>query len=191
MAPGNDVTAAVRMELAALCDRIIYRDGAVGLGDAKRLYELVPLDDGPSVSLSLTTNSSGGSSSGFAAGVGSVDIRDDRRQDKTRSFEVGEYIRAGQWKVTHRSYVKDHGPIGIGFFGKGNTTIEIEQVMSENKGFRIVYDRSGTPLKLQDMIFVECAIPLPFLSKFSIGWCRWVDSDRGIDRAWPSPDPPR
>ena len=82
---------------------------------------------------------SGGSSRGVAAGVGDVEIKNDKDRQFQYSTAADAYTRAGQWKLL--LVVKRTGQY-----------VEIEQVMSdatdEGRGALICYATDGTPLRM-------------------------------------------
>jgi len=116
------VTAADRLLLSALADRLIFGNpDTFNPDDARELARLLPYRrrwhsfitnwlPGFSGKVKLP----GSSSAGFAAGVGQVSIK-----DGGRSFEIDSrgrhVVRAGQWKLSRRGHA-----------------IEIEQVMSDD-----------------------------------------------------------
>jgi hypothetical protein len=107
---------------------------------------------------------SGGSSRGFAAGVGDVEIKDDKDRKFQYSTGADAYTRAGQWKLM--------------WIGKRTRQyVEIEQVMADatddGRGALICYETDGTPIRMD--IRVNHAFRLfwsPVVIMFP-GWKAW------------------
>ena len=75
---------ADRFVLAAIVDRLIYAsDTTFGADDARTLLDALPRKPSPWIQFGVAGKMSGGSSRGFAAGVGDVQIKD----DKDRQFQ--------------------------------------------------------------------------------------------------------
>jgi hypothetical protein len=131
---------ADRFVIAATVDRLIYdSDTTFNPDDARLLLESLPRKRSPWIQLGIAGKMSGGSSRGFAAGVGDVQIKDGK--DRQFQYATGEdsYTRAGQWKLM--------------WIGKRTRQyVEIEQVMSDatedGRGALIGYDQDGTPLRM-------------------------------------------
>jgi hypothetical protein len=129
-----------RFVIAATVDRLIYGDDATfNADDARLLLDILPRKRSPWIQLGVAGKMSGGSSRGFAAGVGDVQIKDD--QDRQFQYTTGDgaYTRAGQWKLM--------------WIGKrARQYVEIEQVMSdatdEGRGALICYEADGTPIRM-------------------------------------------
>jgi hypothetical protein len=129
-----------RFVIAAAVDRLIYGDDTTfSADDAKVLLDALPRKRTPWLQLGIAGKMSGGSTKGFAAGVGDVSIKD----GKDRQFEYmsggDSYTRAGQWKLM--------------WVGKRtHQYVEIEQVMSDatddGRGALICYDGDGTPVRM-------------------------------------------
>ena len=89
-----------RFLIAALTDRLIYGDETTfSADDARQLLDALPQTRSPWIQLGIAGKMSGGSSRGFAAGVGDVQVKD----KKDRQFEYHSasdaFTRAGQWKL--------------------------------------------------------------------------------------------
>jgi hypothetical protein len=136
----RETTMPDRFLIAATVDRLIY-DSEVSFSsdDARVLLDELPRKPSPWLQLGIAGKMSGGSSRGFAAGVGDVAIKD----DKDRQFQYNSanalYTRAGQWKLM--------------WIGKRNRQyVEIEQVMAdatdEGRGALICYEADGTPVRM-------------------------------------------
>jgi hypothetical protein len=131
---------ADRFVIAATVDRLIYdSDTSFDAEDARLLLNSLPRKRSPWLQLGVAGKMSGGSSRGFAAGVGDVRIE----PDKPRRFEYttgsDAYTRAGQWKLM--------------WIGKRTRQfVEIEQVMADatddGRGALICYEADGTPIRL-------------------------------------------
>ncbi|HYZ20734.1 MAG TPA: hypothetical protein VE690_01130 [Rhodopila sp.] len=129
-----------RFVLAALIDRLIYGDEAhFSAEDARQLLASIPHKPSPWIQLGIAGKMSGGSTRGFAAGVGDVKVKNDR--DRQFQYATGgdAVTRVGQWKVM--------------WIGKRTRQfIEIEQVMAdatdEGRGALVCYDMQGAPLRM-------------------------------------------
>ncbi len=129
-----------RFLIAALTDRLIYGDETTfSAEDARQLLAALPRTRSPWIQFGVAGKRSGGSTRGFAAGVGDVQIKD----PKDRSFEYNSasdaFTRAGQWKLL--------------LLGKrGRRYVEIEQVMAdvtdEGRGALITYEADGSPVAM-------------------------------------------
>ncbi|HVZ08305.1 hypothetical protein [Rhodopila sp.] len=129
-----------RFVIAALTDRLIYdHDTTFSADDARQLLAALPRRRSPWIQLGIAGTLSGGSTRGYAPGVGDVRIKD----PNDRSFEYNSasdaFTRAGQWKL-------------LVLTRRGRYYVEIEQVMAdmtdEGRGALISYDSSGTPLAM-------------------------------------------
>ncbi|HEY0183246.1 MAG TPA: hypothetical protein VGC09_10610 [Rhodopila sp.] len=135
-----DRPAPDRFVIAAAVDRLIYGDDTTfSARDAGLLLDQLPHKPTPWIQLGVAGKMSGGSSRGFAAGVGDVQIKDPK--DRQFQYATGgdAYTRAGQWKLM--------------WIGKrSGQYIEIEQVMAdvtdEGRGALISYDSHGAPLRM-------------------------------------------
>ncbi|MGE0226442.1 MAG: hypothetical protein AB7F35_13785 [Acetobacteraceae bacterium] len=129
-----------RFLIAAIADRLVYdSDTVFQAEDARALLQAVPRHRSPWFELGISGKRRGGSQRGFAAGVGSVNLKDDRDRQFQYSTSADAYTRAGQWKLIW------HGRRTAQF-------IEIEQVMAdvtdEGRGARICYSAAGEPLSM-------------------------------------------
>ncbi len=129
-----------RFVIAAAVDRLIYGDEThFDPADARALLEALPHQRSPWIQLGIAGRLSGGSTKGFAAGVGDVSIKDDKDRKFEYSTATDAYTRAGQWKLM--------------WIGKRTRQyVEIEQVMSDatddGRGALICYHADGTPLRM-------------------------------------------
>ncbi len=129
-----------RFVIAAVVDRLIYGDDSTfSADDARVLLDALPRKRSPWIQLGIAGKMSGGSSRGFAAGVGDVQIQDDKERRFQYSTGSGAYTRAGQWKLM--------------WIGKRTRQyVEIEQVMADvtddGRGALISYEADGTPLRM-------------------------------------------
>lgn len=129
-----------RFVIAATVDRLIYEsETTFSADDARLLLDAIPHRPSPWIQFGFAGKMSGGSTKGYAAGVGDVKIKDDK--DRTFEYRTSNdaYTRAGQWKLL--------------WIGKRTRQyIEIEQVMAdafdEGRGAMVVYDLGGTPLSM-------------------------------------------
>ncbi len=126
-----------RFVLAATVDRLIYADEATfSAADARLLLDALPRRAAPWIQLGVAGKMSGGSSRGFAAGVGDVQVKDEKDRQFQYSIGGDGYTRVGQWKLM--------------WIGKRSRQfVEIEQVMAdatdEGRGALICYKLDGTP----------------------------------------------
>jgi hypothetical protein len=129
-----------RFVLAATIDRLIYGDGtSFDPDDARTLLDSVPHKRSPWLQLGVAGKFSGGSTRGYAAGVGDVRVDKDKERQFQYATGADASTRVGQWKLM--------------WFGKRQRQfIEIEQVMAdvidEGRGALVSYDASGTPLRM-------------------------------------------
>jgi hypothetical protein len=129
-----------RLLIAAVVDRLIYdSDEIFQAEDARTLLGALPYRRSPWFEFGLSGKVSGGSSQGFAAGVGSVRIKDEKDRQFSYSSASDAYTRAGQWKL-------------LWLRGRRRQQVEIEQVMAdatvEGRGARINYALDGTPVSM-------------------------------------------
>ncbi len=129
-----------RFLIAAIVDRLIYADDATfSVDDARQLLDALPRQRSPWIQLGIAGKMSGGSSRGFAAGVGDVEIKSDKDRQFQYNSADGAYTRAGQWKLMLVSK-------------RSRQFVEIEQVMAdatdEGRGALICYEADGTPIRM-------------------------------------------
>jgi len=164
-----------RFVIAATVDRLIYGDDdRFNAGDARLLLDSLPRRPSPWIQLGVAGKVSGGSSRGFAAGVGDVEIRDENDRQFRYSTSDDAYTRAGQWKLM--------------WIGKRTRQyVEIEQVMAdatdEGRGALICYETNGTPIRM-DIRFNRSFRLLwsPVVIMFP-GWKPWKVPVSDADRA--------
>ena len=131
---------ADRFVIAAAVDRLIYdNDTDFNAEDARLLLDSLPRKPSPWIQLGIAGKMSGGSTKGFAAGVGDVSIKDDKDRQFQYNSSEGAYTRAGQWKLL--------------WIGKRTRQyVEIEQVMADatddGRGALICYEADGTPVRM-------------------------------------------
>lgn len=129
-----------RFVIAAMVDRLVYGDEATfSSADARLLLDALPRRRSPWIQLGVAGKMSGGSSRGFAAGVGDVQIKNEKDRQFQYSTGGDAYTRAGQWKLM--------------WIGKRTRQyIEIEQVMADatddGRGALICYETDGTPIRM-------------------------------------------
>ena len=159
-----DPSAPDRFVIAATVDRLIYdSDTTFDAKDARTLLSVLPRRRVPMFEFGMRGKFSGGSTRGFAAGHGNVQM-----DDKERTFDYSSstdlFTRVGQWKLM--------------WIGRRNAQmIEIQQVMSdvteEGRDALIRFDLAGTPLAMD--IRIERSFRL-FWSPVVIcipGWLPW------------------
>jgi hypothetical protein len=129
-----------RFVIAATVDRLIYGDDTTfSADDARLLLDSLPRKPSPWIQFGVAGRMSGGSSRGYAAGVGDVEIKD--QKDRQFQYSTGDdaYTRAGQWKLM--------------WIGKRTRQyVEIEQVMADatddGRGALICYEANGMPIRM-------------------------------------------
>jgi hypothetical protein len=135
-----------RFLIAATVDRLIYGDDTTfSVDDAQVLLDALPRKRSPWLQLGIAGKMSGGSTRGFAAGVGDVEVKSNKDRQFQYNTAANAYTRAGQWKllvITRRT----------------RTFVEIEQVMSdptdEGRGALLCYGPDGTPMRM-DIRFIR------------------------------------
>lgn len=161
-----------RFVIAAAVDRLIYGDDSTfDAEDARLLLEALPRKPSPWIQLGVAGKMSGGSSRGFATGVGDVQIKDDKDRHFQYSTGADAYTRVGQWKLM--------------WIGKrARQYVEIEQVMSDpiddGRGALLCYHADGTPIRMD----------IRFNRSFRLFWSPVVIMFPGW-KYWkiPTPDP--
>jgi hypothetical protein len=129
-----------RFLISAIVDRLIYGDDTTfSAEDAKLLLGALPRKRSPWIQLGVAGKMSGGSTRGFAAGVGDVEVKNHKDRQFQYSTAADAYTRAGQWKL-------------LLIRKRSGQFVEIEQVMSdatdEGRGALICYRSDGTPLRM-------------------------------------------
>lgn len=126
-----------RFLLAAVTDRLIYgSETAFDPDDARILLDALPHRKTTSWQFGISGKRPGGTTRGYAAGVGSTKVEDEK--ERTFEYATGKdaWTRAGQWKL-------------MGFRKRGMPFVEIQQVMSDptddGRGAKIHYTADGTP----------------------------------------------
>jgi hypothetical protein len=129
-----------RFLLAAVTDRLIYGSETVfDPDDARILLDALPHRKKSSWQFGISGKLPGATTEGYAAGVGSTKMED----EKERTFEYAtgkdDWSRAGQWKT-------------MWFRKRGMQFVEIQQVMSdpgdEGRGARIQFTGDGMPVSM-------------------------------------------
>jgi hypothetical protein len=156
---------ADRFLIAAIVDRLIYgSETTFQSEDARTLLQALPHRRTPWFEFGLAGRFSGGSTKGYAAGVGDVKIKDDRDRQFQYSTAQDAYVRAGQWKLLWVS-------------GRGCQYIDIEQVMAdftdEGRGARIRYSSDGTPLGMDIQVNRSFRVFWSPLIMVFPGWQKW------------------
>ncbi len=129
-----------RFLIAATVDRLIYGDDTTfSAEDARVLLDQLPRRSSPWFQFGIAGKMSGGSTRGFAAGVGDMQIKDEKDRQFQYNSAASAYTRAGQWKLM--------------WIGKRRRQyVEIEQVMAdatdEGRGALICYAADGQPLRM-------------------------------------------
>jgi hypothetical protein len=103
------------------------------------LLDALPHRRTPLLALGVSGKISGGSQRGYAAGIGSVKVKDDKDRQFEYSSSPDAYTRAGQWKL-------------IWYRKRSRQFINVQQVMAdvtdEGRGARICYSIRGEPLSM-------------------------------------------
>ena len=167
-----------RLLIAATVDRLIYgSETHFDVEDARLLLDLLPRLRSPWFEFGVRGKFSGGSSRGFAAGVGDVQVEDNERQFDYSSANDA-YTRAGQWKLLWLSRRRQQ-------------FIEIEQVMAdaadEGRGARIDYAADGTPLSMNIRINHSFRLLWSPVVLVFPGWADWkLPAGSSISSTMPS-----
>ena len=136
--------AVDRLLISAVVDRLVFGAGATfAAGDARQLARLLPREArtgflGRFLGLGIEAGISGGSTRGHAAGVGDVEIRDDKPRTVRLSTQDRGMVRAGQWKLRW-----------------SGRHIEIDQVVDvgpDARSVRLMFDRSGAPVEMVQLV---------------------------------------
>jgi hypothetical protein len=135
---------ADRFLIAAVVDRLMFgAETTFGAGDARQLAQLLPHEArsgwlGRFLGLGIEAGISGGSTRGHAAGVGDVEIRDNKPRTVKLSTEDRGTVRAGQWKLRW-----------------SGRHIEIDQVADVGplaRSARLMFDRADAPVGMVQMV---------------------------------------
>ncbi len=170
-----------RMRLAAIADRFAYEGETVSAEDAAWLWQVVPRSRS-GVSVAIGRNKSSGTTQGFAAGVGNVTVKDDKRNHEITEYGGKDRIRAGQWKISRLPYPGDGGfSIRLGFGRAARRPDEViifEQMMgtiADSKEMRMRYRHDGQPVCLQFKSDKRITLPFPFRFEVVMSVPRWID----------------
>jgi hypothetical protein len=162
-----------RFVIAATVDRLIYgNDTTFSAEDARLLLDALPRKPSPWIQFGVAGKMSGGSSRGFAAGVGDVQLKDEKDRQFQYTSSSSAYTRAGQWKLM--------------WIGKRTRQyVEIEQVMADatddGRGALISYEANGAPIRM-DIRFNRSfrLFWSPVVIMFP-GWKPWKTPTSGAD----------
>ena len=161
----RETQAVDRLLITAVADRLIYgHPETFSAEDARILLSALPRERVPWLEIGAKGKVSGGSTRGFAAGIGDVRIED---QD-TRRFDISTssdaYTRAGQWKL-------------LRYDRRAGTHVEIEQVMTdptdEGRGARLRFGPAGDPLGMDIRTVRNVRLMFPWLILQVPGWQPW------------------
>jgi hypothetical protein len=163
--PASPLSIDDRMVIAAALDRILYDDPQhFAAEDARTVRRLIPNARTSWLRLGFRAETKGPTMSGEAAGIGQVNMDEDKRVIE-RGMGEGPLWRCGQYKITN------HG-----------TDLEIWQVMSdefaeEPKGARLEFGPDGEPRALSFFQPRDIELRIPF-TKYAIGlrlggWQEW------------------
>ncbi len=152
-----------RFLLAAVTDRLIYGSETMfGSHDARILLDALPHRKKSSWRFGIAGKLPGGTTRGYAAGVGSTKIEDEQGRTFEYATDQDHWTRAGQWKL-------------LWFRKRGMQVVEIEQAMShfdeEGRGARIHYATDSTPTGMD--IRVERNFVLLNVTLAVPGWRKW------------------
>jgi hypothetical protein len=154
-----------RLLITAVVDRLIFGDpDSFSADDARTLLDALPRKRVPWIEIGAKGKVSGGSASGFAAGVGNVKIEDKNARKFDVSTSQNAYTRAGQWKLLR--YDRRRG-----------THVEIEQVMAdpldEGRGARLRYRPDGTPVGMDIRVVRDIRLLFSVFILQLPGWRPW------------------
>lgn len=160
-----DTAQVDRLLITAIVDRLIYGDpDSFSADDARSLLAALPRRHVPWVEVGAKGKVSGGSASGFAAGVGNVKVQDDRARKFDVSTSSDAYTRAGQWKL-------------LRYDRRLGTNVEIEQVMAdpldEGRGARLRYRADGTPVGMDIRVVRNVRLLFSWFILQLPGWRTW------------------
>ena len=133
-----------RLLIAAIVDRLIFgSDTTFQVADAMALTRLLPRDArtgflGRFFGLGLEASFPGGSTRGHAAGVGNVEIRDDKPRTVKFATDASGAIRAGQWKLR--------------WAGRHVEIDQVTDVGPDARSVRLMFDRGGAPMQMVQMV---------------------------------------
>ena len=152
-----------RFLIAAVTDRLIYdSETAFDPDDARQLLAAMPRRRPRRFGFGIAGTRAGGSTRGFAAGIGSTEVEDDKRRSFEYHTDADDWVRAGQWKLM---WSRDRA----GMF------IEIEQVMADpfddGRGARVRYGFDGTPVGME--IQTPRVLRLFMIAIEIAGWKPW------------------
>jgi hypothetical protein len=155
-----------RLLITATVDRLIFGDPDIfSADDARTLLDALPRKRVPWIEIGAKGKVSGGSTRGFAAGVGDVKVEDDQARKFDVSTSSDAYTRAGQWKLLR--YDRRRG-----------THVEIEQVMAdptdEGRGARLRYRHDGTPLGMDIRVVRNVRLLFSMFILQLPGWRPWT-----------------
>ena len=160
-----------RFLLAALADRLIYGSETVfDPDDARALLAALPRRRSPRFEIGIMGKMRDlGSLRGFAAGIGSAKVEDDKERPFSYSTAQDAIVRAGQWKL-------------LWIRNRRGQYVEIEQVMADptedGRGARVRYDPGNEPVAMD--IRSNRAFRLLNVTLVFPGWTPWKT---------PGPDP--
>ncbi|WP_247887350.1 hypothetical protein [Azospirillum sp. SYSU D00513] len=163
--PARPLSIDDRLVVAAALDRILYDDPErFAAEDARLVRGIIPNARTSWLRLGFRAESRGPGMSGQAAGVGQVDMQDEKRVVE-KGMGEGPLWRCGQYKISN------HG-----------TDLEVWQVMSdefaeEPKGARLEFGPTGEPRALSFFQPRDIELRIPF-TKYAIGvrlggWQEW------------------
>lgn len=152
-----------KMTVAAALDRIIYDDPETfRKEDAEFLRDIIPIQRKRWFGASISAKMPGGTTSGHAAGIGNVEMKDDGKEFNAE-YGTDQCIRVGQYKLSRDS-----------------EGIQIWQMMTdqsddEPKGALLAFTQFGMPAEL--MVFAPYRMRIPLLvgsiSFQRQGWKPW------------------
>jgi hypothetical protein len=154
-----------RLLITAVVDRLIFDDPETfSAEDARTLLQALPRKRVPWIEIGAKGQVSGGTASGFAAGVGTVRVDDERKRKFEVSTSADAYTRAGQWKL-------------LRYDRRLGTHLEIEQVMAdpldEGRGARLRFGADGTPLAMDIRVARNFRLLFSWFVVQIPGWKPW------------------
>ena len=169
---------ADRFLIAATVDRLIYdSETTFSAEDARTLLEALPRKRAPWFQFGFRGKFSGGSTTGFAAGVGDVRIESDKERQLNYDSTKDSSTRAGQWKLL---YMRQFG----------RQYVEIEQVMADSmedgRAALLCYEGDDTPFRMDirvsrsfSLFWTPVVIVIP-------AWKAWKTPDHPTSSTIPS-----
>lgn len=151
-----------KLTVAATLDRIIYSSpDTFSIDDAKLLHNIIPMQKKSPFYVFFRMPSPGGHTTGHAAGIGNIDLKESSREFKAE-YGADKLIRIGQYKLS-----RDRAGIQI-------TRMMSREEDDSHERALLTFTPSGDPLTLKFQVPHEIIIPL-IVFNIKMGVYRWVD----------------